>query len=239
MRKKGFSQAQDYYQHGNQWVRLNPNGPNAGASGSFNRNGWTFVAASEVPGIYNPANMPAMSANDAASENNSTRPGYLFGEFVSGLGETNRFFGPQSVMVNEMQSSPALSQDRSNFCATACSTSGSSFSREGGENLFGLSGIRFVDQNLLGQNGTDSHTAAVAQGNETRAFVGSYQINISEVNPSNRLTNFTIKNSTGAYSFFYHLVSDRPQNSSGGRPALGTINQTMMWSEVNPCGCKR
>jgi RHS repeat-associated protein len=211
----------------------------------INRNGITNLGPPPTPRAVPSVVTPSMSAGPP----DRTRPGLLFLEFLTGLGESERFFGQGSTMANELSASPDVAADTEDFCKTACVDSGAPpFTRGGGGRQFGLTGWRWFDSTILGQNGNDSHTRAVADNNETRAFVGSFQVTISELDKKSRLTMFTAKNSTGLWSFAYHILPDRQFNSSsignyGGyrdnwRPSGATIKQTFQWSVINPCGCK-
>ncbi|MBK8146937.1 MAG: RHS repeat-associated core domain-containing protein [Acidobacteria bacterium] len=181
-------------------------------------------------------------------ESSNVRPGFLLFEFLTGTGEEQRFFGPNSSITNGMKTSPQLSSDRNRFSENACNRSGFQYDRTRSEGQFGVTGSGTIDRFLPGiqGNGSDSHLGATVDLSESRNFVGSFRIRIAELDPSTRLTTFTVSNETGAYSTFYHLLSDRNVNTSplgnfGGyrsnsRASLSTIRQTIMWSERNPCG---
>ena len=180
----------------------------------------------------------------------STPAAFLFLEFITGTGEPSQFFGPGTGLAEEMQSSPDLTNDKNKFCTIACQRPGYTYTRDGSEAQFGLTGITTIDKLLPGMqgNGEDSHALAFLTVNQSRLFVGSFKTTITESDPTTRLTTFTITNTTGAYSTFYHALDDRKTNFSpignyGGyrdnfRPTISNIDQTIMWSQINPCGCK-
>lgn len=194
----------------------------------------------------------------SAAPEDTTKPGFLFFEFITGFGEKDRYFGPTSSMTKDIMTSPELDADRKDYCVSACDDSNPSFSRagwnlpngaSGPRGQFTLTGWKWFDKNILGQNGADNNASAINEMNETRAFVGSYKVTISEMNKTTHLTSFTVYNETSGSSFFLHIGPDRNPNYSsvgnfGGyrenrRPSFGTTSQTFFWTEINPCGCKK
>ena len=124
-------------------------------SPAFDRQGWDYVDASQVPGFYNPDNEPKISA--APGDNTSWLR--LTWEFFTGTGLVERQFGPDSTMTKGIMTSPDIPRHRQNF-----------IDQSGG--TYGPTDYRF------GVSSEDS--PITSSGHMSREFVGSYAITITE-----------------------------------------------------------
>jgi RHS repeat-associated protein len=193
----------EYYQNGNQWVRLNMSGPTHNTQDSaFGRRGWDFVEAGSVPGSYNGANMPSAQAGPG----DSTGALQLLFEYITGTGPTDREFGPSDYMTQGMMTSPDVTAARQKFI------------QQGGGTYVG--GVRF------GLNAEDGPFEAGS--NMPRQFVGSFNITITQ--QPNGDAQFVLQNATTLKSALYQIPGVQPVERSTMHP-LSTKTQTYFWTE--------
>lgn len=124
---------------------------------------------------------------------------------MTGGGSNSRFYGPNTVEIQEMQNSPGANALRNDFYAG------------GGKNFIYGSEQAAWDTLLNPFTADWSSTAAQVGG-----FAGA-----SAINNGNETVTFTITNVAGTYSFFYHQVPDR----SGTTGPMRNITQTFQWTE--------
>jgi RHS repeat-associated protein len=138
-----------------------------------------------------------------------------FWQWVFGLGDTTRTYGPNSVELQEMQSSTGADFLRQSFVNNGCINT---------YNLEYNTGTAYYDTLLNPYTADWSSTAA-----EVGGFGGASVV----INGDGTVT-YTIVNLSGTKSFFFHLVPDR----TGTTGWMRTITQTFQWAEPSPCECQ-
>lgn len=124
-------------------------------------------------------------------------------DFLTGGGRNDRFYGPDTIETQEMMSSPAADVLRNNFYSGR--TQGLSYTT-----------VQAAVDTLLNPEYWSSTALQVG------GFAGA-----SAVDNCNGTVTYTIRNTAGANSFFYHLVKDSSRTSGPFR----SINQTFVWTE--------
>lgn len=195
---------QEYYSIEGQWVHLNKNGyTNNPNDSTFDRQGWDYVDASQVPGIYNHDNLPQITA----APGDDSGPLSLFFEWLTGSGPVERQFGPDTYMTQNMMTSPDIVNHRQAFI-------------DQGGGTYGPTGTRF---------GVSAEDGPFTAGtNRSRQFVGSYTITITEQSNGDAL--FVLRNTTSLPSALYHIPGIQPVERSTMHP-LSNKSQTFWWSE--------
>ena len=144
----------------------------------------------------------------------------MFWDFFSGSGPEMRHFGPHSIQVRNMKSSPGVQQAREQFCSVNAGAIAS-----GGELVAVRSPYRFGLRGLVGSG-----------LNPTRQFVGSYVTRVGPAGPG--LVSFSLFNTTSFTSLTYQIGfpswsrSSMPSNSIGlSNAPMGNTYQTYDWTE--------
>jgi hypothetical protein len=139
-------------------------------------------------------------------------------DWVSGGGETNRTYGPNTIETQEMKNSIGVNQLRERFYKSGCKST------------------------ARGEYGTyeayfDYYMNPLTLDPKSTAFqVGGYA-GARIINNGNGTVTFTITNVAGTHSFFLHVVPDRESTTGPMR----NINQTFQWTEPidqSRCNCK-
>ncbi|HAF15738.1 MAG TPA: hypothetical protein DCK99_19005 [Blastocatellia bacterium] len=128
--------------------------------------------------------------------------------WLSGRGSNSRSYNPSSVETTEMQNSPGADALRDDFYNTGCE----------GVRRFDYGSGRAAWDTLLNPWTADWSSTGAQVGGFARA---------TAVNNGDGTVTFTIPNTAGANSFFYHAVPDR----TGTTGPMRNINQTFTWTE--------
>jgi hypothetical protein len=140
----------------------------------------------------------------------------MFWGWVTGLGSTSRYFGPNDTLTHRLRTSPGINKIRKQYCNQVAS---------GGETFKGGLVDFKIGPGIYGDDGI-----VAAGSNLTRQFVGSFTLTIS--GQPGGAAMFTATNFTSLHSFLYHLPG--VPNHPTGLP-FGTVKQTFSWSELSPC----
>jgi len=178
--------------------------------------GWECLpGATYCPPEYFPPNVPLPPPPPPAAAP-PLLPAWLgfLWDFLTGGGDDVRCYCNGEVPLEEMKRSPGAEKLRRAFYRNCC--------RDTWNVSYGT-GEAFVDTIVGG-------TFFLDTGDQVGGFGGAS----ATVNPDGTVT-FTIPNTAGTHSFFYHICPDRPLGSTGpGR----TIQQTFQWTEkIDPQRC--
>lgn len=132
----------------------------------------------------------------------------FFWDWVLGRGPRNRRYGPNDTETQEMKCSLGANQLRQQFAAN---------NNQSTTNLNYDSYQAYWD--TLGNPFTADPFGTAAQ---VGGFAGA-----SAVNNGNGTVTYTIPNTAGTRSFFYHIVPDRSDPTG----PMSNINQTFQWTE--------
>jgi hypothetical protein len=131
-------------------------------------------------------------------------------DFVTGGGSSNRVYDPDTVETQEMMVSPGADALRNAF-----------YTGEGRD----ITGRGFAYSTK--QAGLDTVlNPFTADWSSTAAQVGGFA-GATAINNGDGTVTFSIPNTAGANSFFYHITPNR----SGDTGSMRNINQTFIWSE--------
>jgi uncharacterized protein RhaS with RHS repeats len=138
-------------------------------------------------------------------------------DWLTGGGQQARSYGPGTTEVEEMAASPAAQRMRDDFSNAGCPMSGS---RSG------------YDSWIAGQETLFDPRSR--NWGSTAAQVGGFA-NATAVPNGNGTVTYTIRNTAGMNSFFFHKA---PDNLFGSTGPMRNINQTFQWTEPI-CSCRR
>lgn len=140
----------------------------------------------------------------------------FFSDWATGSGSNKRLYGPDTIETQEMRSSPGGDALREAFYTNGC--------RDRRGFAYGS-----------GQAAWDTlFNPSTAYWSGTGAQVGGFA-GASATNNGNGTVTFTVPNTAGTSSFFYHIVPDR----SSVEGPMRNINQTFRWTEkINEDACK-
>ncbi|MCM3870431.1 MAG: RHS repeat-associated core domain-containing protein [Pyrinomonadaceae bacterium] len=162
-----------------------------------------------------------------ARAGDQTKPLQILAEFVSGLGERSRQFGPDSTNTQGMQASPEVGYQRYQFCdGGACYKPLFGYHPE--IRQFGPLGWGLIDF-----PSADGQVRSAGAHDPARSITGSFDITIKETNASSHRTLFILENDMSRESALYHIKTGNLRSGP-----LATTHQTYWWIEINPCGCK-
>jgi hypothetical protein len=179
--------------------------------------GVTRRAATQTPRVlpsapYSAAADPANPAFDADAVTMLHNWSFLV-DFLTGSGETNRFYGPDTIQTFQMRQSPGAAKLRDAFYAGGCKDIKGGPSGEYGT----WAAARDTVLGPVFSGGGLTNTATQVGG-----FAGATAIN----NGDGTVT-FTIPNTAGMRSFLFHAVPNR----TGTAGPMRTIQQTFQWTE--------
>jgi hypothetical protein len=123
-------------------------------------------------------------------------------DFLTGQGETNRFYGPDTRQTKEMRESPGGAKLREAFYKNGCQD------------------VRDFEYET-GEAARESPPWASTTPGQVGGFMGTAH------NNGDGTVTFTIYNDAGLHSFAYHVLPDRP----GKTGPMRTIHQTFQWTE--------
>ncbi len=129
-------------------------------------------------------------------------------DFVTGLGDDVRCYRENEVPLEEMKKSPGAEKLRREFYRNCGRDT---------QNVSYGSGLAAINTTLV------DGTWFMVTGDQVAGFGGAS----ATVNADGTVT-FTIRNTAGTHSFFYHMCPDRPTGSAG---PMRTIYQTFQWTE--------
>lgn len=141
-------------------------------------------------------------------------------DFLAGGGSNNRFYGPNTTETREMQNSPGANA----LCQAFYSGGMQDITGHG----FAYGSYRALWETVL--------NPATADWSSTAAQVGGFA-GATAVNNGNGTVTFTIPNTAGAHSFFYHRSFIHNRSSAIG--PLTNINQTFQWTERIDSKCSK